>query len=56
MYVRDQLLIIISSSGMLAMLGVGSGPSKATYVTHHYLRGYGHPNFLVALCTSTFGM
>jgi hypothetical protein len=28
MYVHDQLLIVISSSGMLAMLGVGSGPSK----------------------------
>jgi hypothetical protein len=24
----DQLLIVISSSGMLTMLGVGSGPSK----------------------------
>jgi hypothetical protein len=28
MYVHDQLLIIISSSGMLAMLGIGSGSSK----------------------------
>ncbi len=28
MYVHDQLLIVISSSGMLAMLGIGSGPSK----------------------------
>jgi hypothetical protein len=28
MYVHDQLLIDISSSGILAMLGVGSGPSK----------------------------
>jgi hypothetical protein len=28
MYVHDQLLINISSSGMLAMLGIGSGPSK----------------------------
>jgi hypothetical protein len=28
MYVHDQLLIVISSSGMLAMLGVGSRPSK----------------------------
>jgi hypothetical protein len=28
MYVHDQLLIIISASGMLAMLGVGSEPSK----------------------------
>jgi hypothetical protein len=28
MYVRDQLLIVISSSGMLAMLGIGSGPLK----------------------------
>jgi hypothetical protein len=28
MYVHDQLLIVILSSGMLAMLGVGSGPSK----------------------------
>ena len=27
-YVHDQLLIIISSSGMFAMLGIGSGPSK----------------------------
>jgi hypothetical protein len=27
MYVHDQLLTIVSSSGMLAMLGVGSGPS-----------------------------
>jgi hypothetical protein len=25
MYVHDQLLIVISSSGMLAMLGIGSG-------------------------------
>jgi hypothetical protein len=24
----DQLLIVISSSGMFAMLGIGSGPSK----------------------------
>ncbi len=28
MYVHDQLLIVISSSGMLAMLGIGSGSSK----------------------------
>ncbi len=28
MYAHGQLLIIISSSGMLAMLGIGSGPSK----------------------------
>jgi hypothetical protein len=28
MYVHDQLLIVILSIGMLAMLGVGSGPSK----------------------------
>jgi hypothetical protein len=28
MYAHDQLLILISSSGMLAMLGIGSGPSK----------------------------
>ena len=27
MYVHDQLLSVILSSGMLAMLGVGSGPS-----------------------------
>jgi hypothetical protein len=27
-YVHDQLLIAILSSGMLAMLGVGSGPSN----------------------------
>ena len=27
MYVHDQLLIVISS-GMFAMLGIGSGPSK----------------------------
>ena len=28
MYVYDQLLIIISSSGMFAIAGIGSGPSK----------------------------
>jgi hypothetical protein len=28
MYVHDQLLIVISSGGMLAMLGMGAGPSK----------------------------
>jgi hypothetical protein len=28
MYVHDQLLIVLSSSGMLVMLGVDSGPSK----------------------------
>jgi hypothetical protein len=28
MYVYDQLLIVISSSGMVAMLGMGAGPSK----------------------------
>jgi hypothetical protein len=28
MYVHDQLLIVISSSGMLVLLGTGSGPSK----------------------------
>jgi hypothetical protein len=28
MYVYDQLLIVISSSGMVAMLGVGAEPSK----------------------------
>jgi hypothetical protein len=28
MYVHDQLMIVISSSGKLAMLGFGSGPSK----------------------------
>jgi hypothetical protein len=27
-YVYDQLLIVISSSGMVAMLGMGAGPSK----------------------------
>jgi hypothetical protein len=28
MYVSDQLMILISSSGMVAMLGMGAGPSK----------------------------
>jgi hypothetical protein len=28
MYVHDQLLIKLSSSGMLAMLGMGAGPSE----------------------------
>jgi hypothetical protein len=28
MYVHDQSLIVISLSGILAMLGIGSGPSK----------------------------
>jgi hypothetical protein len=28
MYVYDQLMIVISSSGMAAMLGIGAGPSK----------------------------
>jgi hypothetical protein len=28
MHVHDQLLIVVSSSGMLALLGIGSGPSK----------------------------
>jgi hypothetical protein len=28
MYVHDQLLIVLSLSGMLALLGIGSGPSK----------------------------
>jgi hypothetical protein len=28
MYVHDQLLIVISSGGMVAMLGMGAGPSK----------------------------
>jgi hypothetical protein len=28
MYVHNQFLIVISSSDMLAMLGVGAGPSK----------------------------
>jgi hypothetical protein len=28
MYVHNQFLIVISSSGMLAMLGMGAGPSK----------------------------
>ncbi len=28
MYVHDQLMIVISSSSKLAMLGIGSGPSK----------------------------
>ncbi len=28
MYVHDQLLIVISSSGTFTMLGIGSGPSK----------------------------
>jgi hypothetical protein len=28
MYVHDQLLIVISSSGMFAMLAMGAGPSK----------------------------
>jgi hypothetical protein len=28
MYVHDQLLITVSSSGMVAMLGMGAGPSK----------------------------
>jgi hypothetical protein len=28
MYVHDQLLIVISSSGMLALVGIGFGPSK----------------------------
>jgi hypothetical protein len=28
MYVYNQFLIVISSCGMLAMLGMGAGPSK----------------------------
>jgi hypothetical protein len=28
MYVHDQLMIIISSSSMVATLGMGAGPSK----------------------------
>jgi hypothetical protein len=28
MYFHDQLLIVISLSGMLGMLGIDSGPSK----------------------------
>jgi hypothetical protein len=28
MYVQDQLMIIISSGSMVAMLGMGAGPSK----------------------------
>jgi hypothetical protein len=28
MHVYDQLMIVISSSGMIAMLGVDAGPSK----------------------------
>jgi hypothetical protein len=28
MYVSDQLMIVISSSGMVAMLGMVAGPSK----------------------------
>jgi hypothetical protein len=28
MYVSDQLMIVTSSSGMVAMLGMGAGPSK----------------------------
>jgi hypothetical protein len=28
----------------------------ATEVTQHHLHGYGHPNFLVALCALTLGM
>jgi hypothetical protein len=28
MYVQDQLMIVISSSSMVAMLGMGGGPSK----------------------------
>jgi hypothetical protein len=27
-----------------------------TKVTQHHLGGYGHPNFLVALCALTLGM
>jgi hypothetical protein len=27
-----------------------------TEVTQYHLRGYGHPNFLVALCALTLGM
>jgi hypothetical protein len=27
-----------------------------TEATQHHLHGYGHPIFLVALCTLTFGM
>jgi hypothetical protein len=27
-----------------------------TKATQHHLHGYGHPNFLVALCALTFGM
>jgi hypothetical protein len=30
--------------------------NEVTEVTQHHLRGYGHPNFLVVLYTSTFGM
>jgi hypothetical protein len=28
MYVHNQFLIVTSSSGMLAMIGMGAGPSK----------------------------
>jgi hypothetical protein len=30
--------------------------NEVTKVTQHHLRGYCHPIFLVALCTSTLGM
>jgi hypothetical protein len=49
MYVHDQLLFVILSSGMLAMLDIGSGPSKLWYKLRCYdgftaiLRGIAAP-------------
>jgi hypothetical protein len=37
MYVHNQLMIVVSSSIMVAMLGMGAGPSKLWYELKCYM-------------------
>ncbi len=51
------ILCICGASGGSTLLTLAFPViNGATKVTQHHLCGYGHPNFLVALCASTLGM
>ncbi len=45
-----------ASGGSILLIFAFPCINGVTEVTQHHMHGYGHPNFLVALCTSTLGM
>jgi hypothetical protein len=58
-HVWDVVIILCfcgASGGSTLLTLAFSCINGVTKVTQHHLRGYGHPNFLVALCALTLGM